>query len=106
MKSALAFAAAIGLLLPGVAAADPSDCGRLMHRINHFEGMIDRAEALDRDDWAEKTQRHVDLLETQLANRCPAYSARDEQQEAARQMALLLKMAAKAAAKFFTMGMY
>jgi len=106
MKSALAFAAAIGLMLPGVAAADPSDCGRLMHRINHFEGMIDRAEALDRDDWADKTQRHVDLLETQLANRCPAYSARDEQQEAARQMALLLKMAATAAAKFFTMGMY
>ena len=106
MKSALAFAAAIGLLLPGVAAADPSDCGRLMHRINHFEGMIDRAEALDRDDWADKTQRHVDLLETQLADRCPAYSARDEQQEAARQMALLLKMAATATAKFFTMGMY
>jgi hypothetical protein len=106
MKSALAFAAAIGLMLPGVAAADPSDCGRLMHRINHFEGMIDRAEALDRDDWADKTQRHVDLLETQLANRCPAYSARDEQQEAARQLALLLKVAATAAAKFFTMGMY
>ncbi len=106
MKSALAFAAAIGLLLPGVAAADPSDCGRLMHRIDHFEGMVDRAEALGKDDWAEKTQRHVDLLETQLADRCPAYSARDEQQEAARQMALLLKMAATAAAKFFTMGMY
>ena len=106
MKSALAFAAAIGLLLPGVAAADPSDCGRLMHRINHFEGMIGRAEARDRDDWADKTQRHVDLLETQLADRCPAYSARDEQQEAARQRALLLKMAATAAAKFFTMGMY
>ncbi len=106
MKSALAFAAAIGLMLPGVAAADPSDCGRLMHRINHFEGMVDRAEALDRDDWAEKTQRHVDLLETQLANRCPAYSARDEQQEAARQLALLLKVAATAAAKFFTMGAF
>ncbi|MFV1977885.1 MAG: hypothetical protein ACC649_00900 [Myxococcota bacterium] len=106
MKSALALAAAIGLLLPGVAAADPSDCGRLMHRINHFEGMVGRAEAVGRDDWADKTQRHVDLLETQLAERCPAYSARDEQQEAARQMALLLKMAATAAAKFFTMGMY
>ena len=106
MKSALAFAAAIGLMLPAVASADPSDCGRLMHRINHFEGMVDRAEALDRDDWAEKTQRHVELLETQLANRCPAYSARDEQQEAARQLALLLKVAATAAAKFFTLGAY
>jgi hypothetical protein len=106
MKSALALAVAIGFLLPGVAAADPSDCGRLMHRINHFEGMVGRADALGRGDWADKTQRHVDLLETQLAERCPAYSARDEQQEAARQMALLLKMAATAAAKFFTMGMY
>jgi hypothetical protein len=106
MKSALAFVFAIALLAPGIAASDPSDCGRLMHRINHFEGMIARAETLDRDDWADKTQRHVDLLETQLAERCPAYSARDEQQEAARQMALLLKMAATVAAKFFTMGMY
>jgi hypothetical protein len=106
MKSALAFVFAIALLVPGIAASDPSDCGRLMHRINHFEGMIARAEAVDRDDWADKTQRHVDILETQLADRCPAYSARDEQQEAARQMALLLKMAATAAAKFFTMGMY
>ena len=106
MKSVLALAAAIGLLLPGVAAADPSDCGRLMHRIDHFEGMVDRAEAFGKDDWAEKTQRHVDLLETQLADRCPAFSARDEQQEAARQLALLLKFAATAAAKFFTMGAF
>ncbi len=106
MKSALVLAAAIGLLLPAVAAADPSDCGRLMHRINHFEGMVDRAEAANRYDWADKTQRHVDLLETRLADRCPAYSARDEQQEAARQMALLLKIAANAAVKFFTLGAY
>ena len=106
MKSVLAFAAAIGLFLPGAAAADPSDCGRLMHRIIHFEGMVDRAEELGKDDWAEKTQRHVDLLETRLDDRCPAYSARDEQQEAARQMALLLKVAANAAVKFFTLGAY
>ncbi len=106
MKSSLAFAAAIGFLLPGVAAADPSDCGRLMHRIDHFEGMVDRAQVLGKDDWAEKTQRHVDLLETRLADRCPSYSARDEQQEAARQKALLLKVAASAAVKFFTLGAY
>ncbi|MCH7600231.1 MAG: hypothetical protein IH973_10790 [Myxococcales bacterium] len=106
MKSALAFATAIGLLLAGVAAADPSDCGRLMHRINHFEGMADRAEALGKDDWARKTQHHVELLEARLADRCPAYSARDEQQEAARQLALLLKVAATAAAKLFTLGAF
>ena len=106
MKSALALVFAIGLLIPGIAASDPSDCGRLMYQITHYEDLVGRAEALGRDDWAEKTQRHVDLLETRLADRCPSFSARDEQQEAARQMALLLKMAATAAAKFFTMGMY
>jgi hypothetical protein len=106
MKSILVLATAIGFLLPGVAAADPSDCGRLMFRIIHFEGMVDRAEDLGRDDWAEKTQRHVDILETRLAERCPAFSARDEQQEAARHMALLLKVAAAAAVKFFTLGAY
>ena len=106
MKSALAFVFAIGLLVPGIAASDPSDCGRLMYQITHYEGMVERAEQFGKDDWAEKTQRHVDILEDRLADRCPAFSARDEQQEAARQMALLLKMAATAAAKFFTMGMY
>jgi hypothetical protein len=106
MKSALAIAAVLGLLLPAAAAADPSDCGRLMYRINHFEGMIARAEEAGRDDWAGKTEAHVELLETQLADRCPSFSARDEQQEAARQLALLLKIAATAAAKFFTFGAY
>jgi hypothetical protein len=106
MKSALAIAAVLGLLLPAAAAADPSDCGRLMYRINHFEGMVARAEEAGRDDWAGKTQAHVELLETQLADRCPSFSARDEQQEAARQLALLLKIAATAAAKFFTFGAY
>ena len=67
MKSALAFVFAIALLVPGIAASDPSDCGRLMHRINHFEGMVDRAEELGKDDWADKTQSHVDILETRLA---------------------------------------
>ncbi len=106
MNSALAFAAVIRLLIPSVAAADPSDCGRLMHRIIHFEGMVARAEAVGKDDWADKTQQQVELLETQLADRCPKFSARDEEQEAARQWAQLLKIAATAATKFFTMGAY
>jgi hypothetical protein len=96
--------ALIGLSYPSVATADPPDCGRLMRQINHYEGMIERAEAQGQEMWAENTQRHVDLLEDRLASRCPAYSARDEQQEAARQLALLLKVAAAAAVKFFTLG--
>ncbi len=106
MKLVAGFAALalIGLSHPPVANADPADCGRLMRQINHYEGMIERAEDADRDEWADKTGRHLDLLENRLASRCPSYSARDEQQEAARQLALLLKVAASAAVKFFTLG--
>ena len=104
MKRALALAGIAGLLLPAVAMADPPDCSRLMRQINHYEGMIQRAEALDKDDWADKTQAHVDMLDDRLASRCPSYSARDEEQEAKRQLAILLKVAAQAAVKFFTMG--
>jgi hypothetical protein len=108
MKLALGvFALAlIGLSHPPVATADPADCGRLMRQINHYEGMIERAEARGMDAWADNTQLHVDLLEDRLASRCPAYSARDEEQEAARQLALLLKVAASAAVKFFTLGTF
>lgn len=104
MRSALVLAVALGLLLPGTALADPADCGRLMNQIVHFEGMVERAEQLERDDWAQRTQRHVEVLEARLDERCPSFSARDEQQEAARRFAELLKFAANAAAKFFTLG--
>ena len=96
--------ALIGLSHPPVAAADPADCGRLMRQINHSEGMSARAEQAGRHDWAENTGHHLELLEDRLASRCPSYSARDEEQEAARQLALLLKVAAAAAVKFFTLG--
>ena len=108
MKLVLGFAALalIGLSHPAPASADPSDCGRLMRQINHYEGMIGRAEQRGKESWADNTQRHVDLLEDRLASRCPSYSARDEEQEAARQLAVLLKVAASAAVKLFTLGAF
>ena len=69
MKCAFAVFISFGLLLPAIASADPPDCGRLMRQINHFEGMVDRAEQLGNDSWSENTQRHVDLLEDRLASR-------------------------------------
>ncbi|MBW2694242.1 MAG: hypothetical protein JRE57_16705, partial [Deltaproteobacteria bacterium] len=51
MKAAfVAFVFAIGILVPGIAASDPSDCGRLMYQINHYEGMVGRAEQFGKDD--------------------------------------------------------
>ena len=68
--------------------------------------MADRADEMGNEPWAEKTQAHVDLLEDRLAARCPQYSARDEEQEIKRQFAQLLKVAADAAVKFFTLGAF
>ncbi len=104
MKWLLITGALAVFLLPGVGAADPPDCARMLRQINHFEGMADRAEDLGNEMWATKTQAHVDLLEDRLAARCPNYTARDEQQEIARQMMRLMKVAADAAVTFFTMG--
>ena len=106
MKSAFALAAVVGVLWPAVALADPADCSHLLRRIYHFEGMVERAEGLGKEDWADKTQQHVDLLEDRLASRCPSYSDRDEKQEAARQLAILMKLAATAAIKVFTLGAF
>lgn len=94
----------VALLLPGVASADPPDCARLLRQINHYEAMVDRAEQLGNDDWADKTQAHVDLLEDRLAGRCPNYTDRDERQEIARQTLRFMKAAADAAVTFFTLG--
>ena len=104
MKSAFAFAAVVGLLWPATALADPSDCSRRLRQIHHFEGMVERAEDRGKDDWADKMQHHVDQLEDRLASRCPSFTDRDEKQEAARQLAILMKAAADAAVTFFTLG--
>ncbi len=106
MKYAIATGALLALLLAGVASADPPDCARSLRQINHYEAMVARAEQLGNEEWADKTQNHVDLLEDRLASRCPNYTDRDERQEIARQTARLLKIAADAAIKFFTMGAY
>ena len=106
MKYAMATGALLVFLLAGVAAADPPDCARSLRQINHFEEMTARAEQLGNDQWADKTQAHVDILEDRLAARCPNYTDRDERQEVARQTARILKIAADAAVKFFTMGAY
>ena len=106
MKSAFALAAVVGVLWPAVALADPADCSHLLRRIDYFEGMVERAEDVGKEDWADKTQQHVDLLEDRLASRCPSYSDRDEKQEVARQFAALMRAAAGAAVKLLTLGAF
>ena len=112
MGSRAATAAAL-LLLPGVALAatelpqrvgSPAECARLHKQIAHFEGMVERAEALDNELWAERTQQHVELLRDHQRERCP-----DDAQDSAAKAAFLafmnlLKVAGQAALTYFTFG--
>ena len=80
MNYAITTGVLLVFLLTGVASADPPDCARSLRQINHYEEMVLRAEQVGKDDWADKTQNHVDLLEDRLAARCPSYTDRDERQ--------------------------
>ena len=114
MGSRAAAAAAL-LLLPGVSLAaaelprrqgSPAECARLHKQIAYFDGMVERAEALDNDLWAERTQQHVDLLRDHQRERCP-----DDAEDSAAKAALLafmnlLKVAGKAALTYFTFGAF
>ena len=84
----------------------PAECARLEKQIQHFEGMVERAEALDNDMWAERTQQHVDLLKERQKVRCPR-DAEDASAKAAMLAFLnMLKLAGKAALSYFTFGAF
>ncbi len=85
--------------------ADPSgrmhlsECKKIAKQIIHFEN--DKAMAEERENalWANATQAHLDRLEGRWNEKCQ--NGVDEWQVAFNQ---LLKTAAKAAIRYFTMG--
>lgn len=105
MRSALAcvLALAIGLsvLMPTTASAGTVECRRLTRRIEHFTGMAERARELDNEMWEERTEQHLDLLTARRAAHCPEYAKDDS---AMRALAALMKLAARAALTYFTLG--
>jgi hypothetical protein len=114
-------AVALALLAPGAASAQmlsaedaedpafakvnahPAECSRLRRQIDHFSNMHARAAALDNDLWQARTKEHVQLLRGMQAARCPGDVPVDTTAEAFKQ---LLKLAAKGAVTYFTMGAY
>jgi len=117
-RAALA-AAAAALLLPGLSLAtteqgaepprqkgSPAECARLHKQIAYFEGMVERAEALDNELWAERTEQHVELLRDQQRERCPDDAADSAAKAALVAFANLLKAAGKAALTYFTFGAF
>lgn len=119
MRKWLAIVLAAMVLAPGVAAAQilsseeagnpefrainahPAECSRLRRQIDHFRMMQRRAEVLDNELWADRMNGHLELLYGMQAARCPGDIPVDTAAEAWKQ---LIKLAAKGALTYFTMG--
>jgi hypothetical protein len=78
-----------------------------MRQVHHYEEMSDRAAARDNAMWEDRMGTQVELLKSQLLARCPDWVNDDRAaREAARQFAQFLRIAARVALAFFTMGAF
>jgi len=89
---------------PQPGGAHPAECARLKRQIDHFEGMVERAEQQGSEVWATRTQQHVDLLRETQSQRCPDDAQDNAAKEAFIAFMNLLKVAGQAALSYFTFG--
>lgn len=106
MKILLAIAVGCALLAPiSATALNPNECANLLKRIHHFKSMEDRAAELGNDMWADRMQVQTDLLRERYDERCEGFAEDDRaMRKAVADFKKVLKVAAKAAAQFFTAG--
>ena len=78
------------------------ECRRLAYQLAHYKSMSSRANQMSNPQWERRFKDHVETLRDRQTEACPDVEAREQQQA----MTDLLKFAAKAAAKYFTFGLY
>ena len=102
MRIALVVAVALIALAPAAGWANPqARCQHIHLQIAHFEAQAERADQLGSDVWEGRFKDHLSDLKSQR-KACPGFS---DSEIAAQQMRELLKLAARGAITFFTMGM-
>jgi hypothetical protein len=74
-------------------------CRRIAKQLVHFANVKDMAEERDNALWAEATQSHIDRLEGEWWAKCD-----DGEDEFAQAFSKALRVAARAALKYFTWG--
>jgi len=85
------------------------DCRRMTKQIDHYENVV-LAMAKERGDkaWQASMEAHLSKLKNRRADRCPEYNEQRNMliraREQAREMQRMVKMAGKAALKYFTGG--
>ena len=94
------------LLAPASAfALNPSECARFLKQIYRYDTMHDRAADRGNAMWSSRMQFQADVLRERYDDRCEGFHDDDRALRAALEgVAMVLKVSAKAAAKFFTMG--
>ncbi len=104
LRDAAAAACAAALLLPAAAAAgSPQLCARYARQIAHYENMREAAAERGSALWEERLSSQVALLRGRAEQDCPDLFQDDSTAEA---MAALLKVAARAALTYFTLGAF
>ena len=95
---------AAGLFAPlgAQAVGGTVECARLRRQIAHFQGMTDRAVALENAMWSERMGEQVARLKGRQADRCPHDVPTDD--STARAFMQLLRVAGEAALTYFTFG--
>ena len=80
------------------------ECNRLTNQIARYEGDVKLAQERGNELWEDATRAQIDRLSERRVNRCPQYA--EDKGKAMREFKRLIKVAAKAAAKYFTMGAF
>ena len=103
--------AAIAIILclvgvPSFAKSEPQrrECHRLTSQIERYEGDVKLAQERGNELWENATKQQIDRLSERRASRCPQYA--EDKGKAMREFARLIKVAARTAAKYFTMGAF
>ena len=108
-----------GVALASLGLADTADaeswnrCKTMTRQIEHFYGVLGRAQNRDDVLWEQATRQHISRLETRRLKQCPRYLVRSKQIAAMAQhkknveeMKKLMKVAAELAMKYYTGGLY
>jgi len=89
--------------------ANRGDCRRMTKQIDHYENVVlEMAKQRGNKAWEASMEAHLSTLKNRRADRCPEYNKQRNMfiraREEARQMQRMMKMAGKAALKYFTGG--